>query len=124
MLKTWTEAIQAAISTTSPIQAIGEPSRVRLDLVRGGIGCAGAAAGLITSVMEVLLRIEQAPDLSREFWIFRVEHDLVEGARARDGNVEIGQDPAGPRRHHDDAVGEEDRLRDAVRDQHDGLVVL
>ena len=43
--------------------------------------------------MGVLLRIEQAPDFAREFWIFRVQDDFVEGARARNGNVEIGQDP-------------------------------
>ncbi len=33
---------------------------------------------------------------------------------------DLGHDPTGPRRHHDDAVGDEDRLGDAVGDHHDG----
>ena len=33
----------------------------------------------------------------------------------------ISLDAARPRRHHDDAVGEQHRLVDAVRDEHDGL---
>ena len=39
--------------------------------------------------------------------------------RARQLDGHVGHDPAGPRRHHQHAVGEEDRLRDAVRHQHD-----
>src|SRR3954471_18132924 len=108
MLKIWTAAIQAPISTTRPIQAIGEPSRTRLALIPAATGCAGVTTGLMISVMGVLLRIEQGADFAREFWIFGVQDDFIEGARARDGDVEIGQDPARPRRHHDDAVGEED----------------
>ena len=33
----------------------------------------------------------------------------------------VGHDPARPRREHDDPVRDEDGLRDAVGDQHDGL---
>src|SRR6266568_946394 len=104
MSNTWMATIQAAISTKSPIQAIGEPNRMRPDLLPAATGCAGAAAVLVTSVMGVLLRVEQAPDLAREFWVFRVQDDFIEGTRARNCNVEIGQDPPGSRRHHDHAV--------------------
>ena len=40
--------------------------------------------------------------------------------RGRGGvDRDVGDDAARPRRHHDDAVGEEDRLGDAVGDDHD-----
>jgi hypothetical protein len=47
--------------------------------------------------------------------------DLVDAAGPRDGHRRDVLDPARSRRHHDDAVGEGDRLHEIVRDEHDGL---
>ena len=53
----------------------------------------------------------------------RLRLDL-DRARARDIDVVDRGDAARPRRHHDDAVGQEDRLRDRVGDEGDGLAGL
>ena len=45
-------------------------------------------------------------------------------ARPRQVDVVDPREPARPRRHDDDAVGEEDRLADVVRDEHDRLAAL
>ena len=47
----------------------------------------------------------------------------VERARPRGVDRDDRGDAARPRRHHDDAVGEEDRLGDAVGDDHDRRAV-
>ena len=61
---------------------------------------------------------EVPPDLAR-----RLGHDggvqVVDRARTRQLHGEIRDHASGPRRHHDDPVGDEDRLGDAVRDQQD-----
>src|SRR6478736_2360420 len=43
------------------------------------------------------------------------------GARARQRDLQMIDDAAGARRHHDHLVGEIDRLRQAVGHEHDGL---
>jgi hypothetical protein len=56
------------------------------------------------------------------------QHELLERglgghlgrARARERHVDDVGDPAGPGRHDDHAVGEQDRLRDVVRHEHRG----
>ena len=47
-------------------------------------------------------------------------HHLV-GARPRQRDLDVVDDAAGPRRHHQHLVGEVDRLGQAVRDEHDRL---
>ncbi len=51
---------------------------------------------------------------------------LLDRERARAGEVDLDDrlDPPGQRRHHVDAVGEEDRLGDVVGDQRDGRAEL
>ncbi len=68
-----------------------------------------------------LLGVEQSPDLLGEVGIGGMADDAVIAARARDRHRELADDAAGPRRHHHDPVGEEDRLGDRVRDQHHRL---
>src|SRR6187431_1153311 len=43
------------------------------------------------------------------------------GARARQRDLQLIDDATGPRRHHDHLIGEIDRFRQAVGDEHDGL---
>src|SRR4051812_3325397 len=64
---------------------------------------------------------EQRADLARQLHVFRMAEGLGGDARARQLDLELANDAAGPRRHHHDAVAEEDRLVDRMRDQHHGL---
>src|SRR5471032_1181710 len=64
--------------------------------------------------------VKMRPDLARELVEGGIaEH--VERTRARQGNLVDRLDGAGPRGHDDDAVGEENRFGNRMRDQEDGF---
>src|SRR5216117_4164656 len=70
-----------------------------------------------------LLCIQETADFARELGVARMTDDRVEAAWARNRHVQVGQNASRPRRHDDDSIAEKDRLRNTVRDEHDGLAV-
>src|SRR5689334_10811599 len=72
-----------------------------------------------TSVMA--LAFEQRADLARQPDVFGMAEGLGGDARPRQIDLQLADDASGARRHHDDAVAEENRLVDGVGDQHYGL---
>ena len=59
------------------------------------------------------------PSASQRALAQRDDRGIGAPARPRQRDRDLGDDPARTRRHHDDAVGEHDRLLDVVGDQHD-----
>src|SRR5438067_9397577 len=142
---TRTAKIHSAIRTMSPMPAMIEPFTA-WRLPWGGGGAASstalciAASGFksvrsITSTGETAERIvvlvigrsflciQQTADFARELGVARMAYDGVEAPRPRNRHMQIRQNASGPRRHDDDSIAEKDRLRNAVRDEHDGLAV-
>src|SRR5688572_6619922 len=69
------------------------------------------------------LAFDQCPDLGLELRIFGRElHRDMARARQRVRNNRL--DPARTRRHHHDAVRQDERLVDRMRDEDDGLAAL
>src|ERR1700730_15672648 len=67
--------------------------------------------------------LDERPDLVQVLEELRLALEM-QGARARDVDVEDGLDAPGPRAHHDDAVGEEDGLVDLVGNEEHRLAGL
>src|SRR6185436_5640258 len=73
--------------------------------------------------VDARLRFDEAPNA-----VFEISERLAALHRERAGpldlDLHVGQDPAGPRAHDDDAVGQIEGLVDLVRDEEDGLACL
>src|SRR5512135_2577795 len=136
---------QSAISATSPIPAMIEPSiapDVRLGFVETASSEAGrrptsrpasdsssistCSALICVPVLVIgpsLLRIQETANLAGKPRVVRMADDGVEAARARNRHLEVSEHPPRSRGHDDDSIPEKDCFGDAVRDQHDGLAM-
>src|SRR4051794_40803532 len=91
---------------TSAVNASGSSARDPLGADRGDVVVVGRRRALVTSER-----------LANGGHVFEVALVLarIDGPRLRQVDVDDPADPARPRRHDDDAGGQEDRLRDRVR---------
>src|SRR5581483_1585862 len=124
--------IRAAISqsASSPQQASsgGSPgTAARRTLMTLSFPRSGATArsqwGDDGASSAFLRAVQQSLDVDDQGLVAPVEQQLGTAARARKRDVYGGFDAARRARQHDDAVGEEYRLLDAVRDEQHGLAV-
>src|SRR4051812_9117762 len=119
---------QEAPSTrrSSPMRSTWS-SQVRVSRCRDAGACAMSvllfvAAGEEHAALAHFL-FDERPDLVQVLEEPRLALEM-EGARARDVDVEDGLDAPRPCAHHDDAVGEEDRLVDLVGNEEHRLAGL
>src|SRR5579872_1799608 len=96
---------------------------------RRAAAMAGSTTSSMVSVLAmIVLRIgrdvAQRPELLVNVLECPLEADLDRIARPRQIHPDVGLDPAGPPRQHDDAVAERDRFLEIVRDEHDRLALV
>ena len=107
-------------------QLLSLPSGYHRDLQfsKGAIFHAfGRGLGALELLPDLLRNLEWQPGAMRAALEFRRALE-IEGARPRERHVDDFGDAPGPRRHHHDAVGEQHRLGNAVRDMDRGLALL
>src|SRR5918993_1831930 len=116
--------------TRSSVRKPAIPIPILRSLLRRWRFCAAALEAAIRSNAAALsvrtsliahLPFQKRADFARQLDMARAAEGLRSDARPRDLDRELAHDAARPRRHHHDAVTEEDRLVDRVRDQNDGL---
>src|SRR5688572_9517166 len=116
--------------TTSNVRKPAMPIPTLRNLLRRWRFCAAALEAAIRSNAAALsvrtsliahLSFQKRADFARQLDVARAAKGLRSDAWPRDVDFELPHDAARPRRHHDDAVAEEDRLVNRVGDQHHGL---
>src|SRR5688572_1710851 len=116
--------------TSSRVRKPAIPIPILRSLLRRGRFCAAAleaairlnaAALSVRTSLIAHLSFQKRADFARQFDVARAAKGLRSDPRPRDVDLELAYDAAWPRRHHDDAVAEEDRLVDRMGDQDDGL---
>src|SRR6478735_10321040 len=94
--------------------------------VQGSLSGRGVAASVDMTASILVQQSEGLELLADQGGIGTELLAFAHGEPARSGQVDVdyGRDATGSRAHHGDAVGEKDRLPDAVRDEKHGLAIF